>query len=114
VDLGLWDGDIRAEDRNVFCNAFSVSPQFLPEIRHNLRAFLANKFETSGVHLGAAHHVFNKVFICKLIDLLLFFFFFPSLLSLFLVTALVFGLVDVGSFTRPLEQEMSIMGGNMG
>ncbi len=113
MDLGLWDGNIRAEDRNVFCNAFSLSPQSLPEIRHNLRAFLANKFETSGVHLGAAHHVFNKVFICKLLDLLLFFFF-PFSLVAFSCHCVGFGLMDVGSFTRPLEHEMWIMGGNMG
>ncbi len=88
MDLGLGDGDIRAEDRNVLCNTYSLSPQSLPEFRHHLRAFVANKFERSSVQLGAAHHVFNKVFICKLLDLLLSFIFL-SLLSLFLVTALV-------------------------
>ncbi len=110
MDLGLGDGDIRAEDRDVFCNALSLSPQSLPEIRHILRAFLASKFERSGVHLGAAHHVFNKVFICKLLNLLLFFF---SLVP-FSCHCVGFGLIDVGSFTRPLEQEMWVMGGNMG
>jgi hypothetical protein len=41
-------------------------------------------------------------------------FFFPFSLVAFSCHCVGFGLMDVGSFTRPLEQEMWIMGGNMG